>query len=233
MKNIIIAVFGGGAMLCGLAAGYFFSQGTQNYGWLFVVIALILLLLLRSRLRAMRTPAEKAAKALEHPAMNLAFYSELSRLIDEGTDINAYLRSCGAPENMIKSVNIGGSSTWYYHRDGAPYDEFCAEFPLGETPFISHPCVKSQRVTDDVSAAVHTVTVDLHRALWDWGEQHPEKRRYANSMRIAFHGAYDTSEGKDDNSFLDKSIDEVRSARKANKKNPNKKKNRKTNEESK
>lgn len=225
MKKTIIAVFGGGAMLCGLAAGYCFSQGITNYGWLFVVISLILLLLLRSRLRAMRTPAEKAAKALEHPAMNLAFCGELSRLIDEGKDINAYLRSCGAPENMIKSINIGGSSTWYYHRDDTPYDEFRADFPLGETPFISHPYVKSQRVTDSADAAVHVVTVDLNRALWDWGEQHPEKRRYVNSMRIAFQGAYDTSEGQTDNSFLDKSIDEVRAARKANKKNPNKKKN--------
>ena len=46
-------------------------------------------------------------------------------------------------------------------------------------------------------------------------------------MRIAFHGAYDTSEGKTDNSFLDKSIEEVRSARRANKKDPTKKKIRK------
>lgn len=220
MKKIIIAVFGGGAMLSALAAGYCFNQGITNYGWLCTVISLILLLILRSRLRAMRTPAEKAAKALENPAMNLAFYGELSRLIDEGKDINAYLRTCGAPENMIKSVNIGGSSTWYYHKDGYPYDEFSAEI-ADDSPAPEHPYIKSQRT----EGATRIICVDLNRALWDWGEQHPEKRRYVNSMRIAFHGAYDTSEGKTDNSFLDKSIEEVRSARRANKKDPTKKKN--------
>lgn len=226
MKKTIIAVFGGGAMLCGLAAGYCFNQGIANYGWLFTVISLILLLLLRSRLRAMRTPAEKAAKALENPAMNLAFYGELSRLIDEGKDINAYLRSCGAPENMIKSVNIGGSSTWYLHKDGHAYDEFCADVAADE-PEPKHPYITDQRN----EGATRIITVDLNRALWDWGEQHPEKRRYVNSMRIAFQGAYETSEGRTDNSFLDKSIDEVRAARKANKKDPTKKKNLRKNEQ--
>ena len=38
------------------------------------------------------------------------------------------------------------------------------------------------------------ITVDLERALWDWGNQHPEKRRYANSMRIAFQGVYAPAE---------------------------------------
>ena len=228
MKKIYIAVLGGGAMLSALGSVYFFNQGTTNWGALLLVIAAILLLLLFNRLRSLQTPAEKAAKALEHPAMNLAFCGDLSRLIDEGKDISPYLRSCGAPNNMVKSVNIGGSSTWYYHREDTPYDEFRAEFPLGETPFLSHPHIKSQHVADDpgANAAVHTITVDLYRALWDWGEQHPEKRRYVNSMRIAFHGAYDPAENGG-NTYLDKSIEDVRAARKKNKKNPNKKKNRK------
>ena len=224
MKNITIAVFGGGAMLSALAAGYCFSQGIQNFGWLFVVISLILLLLLRSRLRALKTPAEKAEKALQRPAINLAFCGELSRLIDEGKDINGYLRECGAPENVVKSINIGGSTVWYYHRDDcASFDEFRADYPLGETPFISHPYIKSQHVTDQSDHALHTITVDLYRALWDWGEQHPEKRCYANSIRIAFHGAYKPGENGG-NSYLDKSIDDIRSARRANKKKPKKQK---------
>lgn len=220
MKKIIIAVFGGGAMLSGLAAGYCFSQNITNYGWLFVVISMILLLILRSRLRAMRTPAEKAAKALEHPALNLAFYGELSRLMDKGKDISGYLRECSAPENMVKSVNIGGSSLWYLHKDGYHYDEFCADIPLGETPDPKHPYIKSSRVE---YGTTHVIAVDLDRALWDWGARHPEKRRYANSMRIAFHGAYDPAENGG-NSYLDKSIEDIRSARRKTKKKPKKRK---------
>ena len=48
MKKIIIAVFGGSAMLSGLAAGYCFSQNITNYGWLCVLISMILLLILSS-----------------------------------------------------------------------------------------------------------------------------------------------------------------------------------------
>ena len=193
MKKITIAVFGGLAMASALASGYFYSVGVSERGLLFAVIAGILLLLLFVRLRSLRTPAEKAAIAFEHPAMNLAFYGELSRLIDEGKDINGYLRECGAPKNVVKSVNIGGSSTWYYHKDDMPFDEFSAGFPIGETPSVSHPCVKDQRTEDRGNEVVHIITVDLYRALWDWGEQHPEKHRYTNSMRIAFHGACDPS----------------------------------------
>lgn len=218
MKKIIIAVFGGGAMLSGLAAGYCFSQNITNYGWLLVVISMILLLILRSRLRAMRTPAEKAAKALEHPAMNLAFYSELSRLIDEGKDINGCLRECGAPKNMVKSVNIGGSSLWYLHKDGYAYDEFCADIPADETSEPKHPYIKSARLEN---GSTRVITVDLDRALWDWGNQHPEKRRYVNSMRIAFQGVYDPAENGG-NSYLDKSIDDIRAARKQTSKKPKK-----------
>ena len=220
MKKIIIAVFGGGAMLSGLAAGYCFSQNITNYGWLCVLISMILLLILRSRLRAMRTPAEKAAKALENPAMNLAFYSELSRLIDEGKDINGYLRECGAPKNMVKSVNIGGSSEWYLHKDNQPYDEFSADIPAIDAPAPKHPYIKSSRVENN---STRVITVDLERALWDWGNQHPEKRRYANSMRIAFQGVYAPAENGD-NSYLDKSIDDIRAARKKTKKKPKKSK---------
>ena len=220
MKKIIIAVFGGGAMLSGLAAGYCFSQNITNYGWLCVLISMILLLILRSRLRAMRTPAEKAAKALENPAMNLAFYSELSRLIDEGKDINGYLRECGAPKNMVKSVNIGGSSEWYLHKDNQPYDEFSADIPAIDAPAPKHPYIKSSRVENN---STRVITVDLERALWDWGNQHPEKRRYANSMRIAFQGVYAPAENGG-NSYLDKSIDDIRAARKKTKKKPKKSK---------
>lgn len=220
MKKIIIAVFGGGAMLSGLAAGYCFSQNITNYGWLCVLISMILLLILRSRLRAMRTPAEKAAKALENPAMNLAFYSELSRLIDEGKDVNGYLRECGAPENMVKSVNIGGSSEWYLHKDNQPYDEFSADIPAIDAPAPTHPYIKSSRVENN---STRVITVDLERALWDWGNQHPEKRRYANSMRIAFQGVYAPAENGG-NSYLDKSIDDIRAARKKTKKKPKKSK---------
>ncbi len=220
MKKIIIAVFGGGAMLSGLAAGYCFSQNITNYGWLCVLISMILLLILRSRLRAMRTPAEKAAKALENPAMNLAFYSELSRLIDEGKDVNGYLRECGAPKNMVKSVNIGGSSEWYLHKDNRPYDEFSADIPSIDAPAPKHPYIKSSRVENN---STRVITVDLERALWDWGNQHPEKRRYANSMRIAFQGVYAPAENGG-NSYLDKSIDDIRAARKKTKKKPKKSK---------
>ena len=223
MKKITIAVFGGLAMASALASGYFYSVGVSERGLLFAVIAGILLLLLFVRLRSLRTPAEKAAIAFEHPAMNLAFYGELSRLIDEGKDINGYLRECGAPKNVVKSVNIGGSSTWYYHKDDMPFDEFSAGFPVGEAPSVSHPCVKDQRTEDRGNEVVHIITVDLYRALWDWGEQHPEKHRYTNSMRIAFHGAYDPAENGG-NSYLDKSINDVRAARKANKKKPKKQK---------
>ncbi len=220
MKKIIIAVFGGSAMLSGLAAGYCFSQNITNYGWLCVLISMILLLILRSRLRAMRTPAEKAAKALENPAMNLAFYSELSRLIDEGKDVNSYLRECGAPENMVKSVNIGGSSEWYLHKDNQPYDEFSADIPAIDAPAPKHPYIKSSRIENETT---RVITVDLERALWDWGNQHPEKRRYANSMRIAFQGVYAPAENGG-NSYLDKSIDDIRAARKKTKKKPKKSK---------
>lgn len=220
MKKIIIAVFGGGAMLSGLAAGYCFSQNITNYGWLCVLISMILLLILRSRLRAMRTPAEKAAKALENPAMNLAFYSELSRLIDEGKDVNGYLRECGAPENMVKSVNIGGSSEWYLHKDNQPYDEFSADIPAIDAPAPKHPYIKSSRVENN---STRVITVDLERALWDWGNRHPEKRLYANSMRIAFQGVYAPAENGG-NSYLDKSIDDIRAARKKTKKKPKKSK---------
>lgn len=226
MKKIIIAVFGGGAMLSALAAGYCFNQGITNYGWLCTVISLILLLILRSRLRAMRTPAEKAAKALENPAMNLAFYGELSRLIDEGKDVNGYLRECGAPENMVKSVNIGGSSLWYLHKDNYPYDEFSADIPALDSPAPKHPYIKSARIKNETT---RVITVDLERALWDWGNQHPEKRRYANSMRIAFQGVYAPAENGG-NSYLDKSIDDIRAARKNTKKKP--KKSKKPNAES-
>lgn len=226
MKKIIIAVFGGSAMLSGLAAGYCFSQNITNYGWLCVLISMILLLILRSRLRAMRTPAEKAAKALENPAMNLAFYSELSRLIDEGKDVNGYLRECGAPENMVKSVNIGGSSEWYLHKDNQPYDEFSADIPAIDAPAPKHPYIKSSRVENN---STRVITVDLERALWDWGNRHPEKRRYANSMRIAFQGVYAPAENGG-NSYLDKSIDDIRAARKKTKKKP--KKSKKTDAES-
>ena len=225
MKKIIIAVFGGGAMLSGLAAGYCFSQNITNYGWLCVLISMILLLILRSRLRAMRTPAEKAAKALENPAMNLAFYSELSRLIDEGKDVNGYLRECGAPKNMVKSVNIGGSSVWYLHKDSRPYDEFSADISAIDAPAPKHPYIKSARVENN---STRVITVDLERALWDWGNQHPEKRRYANSMRIAFQGVYAPAENGG-NSYLDKSIDDIRAARKKTKRKP--KKSKKTNAE--
>ena len=220
MKKIIIAVFGGSAMLSGLAAGYCFSQNITNYGWLCVLISMILLLILRSRLRAMRTPAEKAAKALENPAMNLAFYSELSRLIDEGKDVNSYLRECGAPENMVKSVNIGGSSEWYLHKDNQPYDEFSADIPAIDAPAPKHPYIKSSRIENETT---RVITVDLERALWDWGNQHPEKRRYANSMRIAFQGVYAPAENGG-TSYLDKSIDDIRAARKKTKKKPKKSK---------
>ena len=225
MKKIIIAVFGGSAMLSGLAAGYCFSQNITNYGWLCVLISMILLLILRSRLRAMRTPAEKAAKALENPAMNLAFYSELSRLIDEGKDVNSYLRECGAPENMVKSVNIGGSSEWYLHKDNQPYDEFSADIPAIDAPAPKHPYIKSSRIENETT---RVITVDLERALWDWGHQHPEKRRYANSMRIAFQGVYAPAENGG-NSYLDKSIDDIRAARKKTKKK--RKKSKKPNAE--
>ena len=100
---------------------------------------------------------------------------------------------------------------------------FLSDIPAGETPAVSHPNVTAQRTDMQNGKAVHVITVDLYRALWDWGEQHPEKRRYANSMRIAFHGAYKPDTESGGNSYLDKSIESVRSARKANKEKPKKK----------
>ena len=223
MKKTTIAILGAAALAVSLAAGYFFSVGSSTYGMLLGAVGALLLWFLISRMRSSEKKAAKTAWAFEHPAISLAFYSELSRLIDEGKDINAQLRSCGAPQNIVKSVNIGGATRWYYHKDGMPYNEFCADIPAGETPAVSHPNVTAQRTDMQNGKAVHVITVDLYRALWDWGEQHPEKRRYANSMRIAFHGAYKPDTESGGNSYLDKSIESVRSARKANKKKPKKK----------
>ena len=218
MKKGWIAVLAAAAMLNALAAGYFFSTGSMRRGLVFAVVGLVLLGVMATKLRQKKKP--DPFTAAQPPAINLAFYGELNRLIDEGKDISGYLSGCDAPKNIVKSVNPGGSTGWYYHRDGMAYNEFCAEFTGFEPPAHSHPYITSQRTEGNR----HIITVDLYRALWDWGELHPEKRRYANSMRIAFHGAYKAPENDPDGSFLDKSIESVRSERAANKKNPNKKK---------
>ncbi len=225
MKKITIALLGGGAMAGAVAAAYFFSDGAIDRGVIFGCIGAIFLWFLVSRMRADQRKAAKTAYDFEHPAINLAFYGELSRLIDEGKDINGYLRGCDAPQNIIKSVNIGGATAWYYHKDGAPFDEFCAEFPPGEAPTLKHPNLRDQRVEQLDGKDLHIITVDLYSALWDWGELHPKKRRYSNSMRIAFHGAYQPNGETGGNSYLDMTVEEVRAARKANKKKPKKKRN--------
>jgi len=224
MKKTTIAILGGASMLSLLAAGYFFSAGNKNLGIVFGAAAVLLLWFLISRMRADLKKAAQIARAFDHPAVNLAFYGELSRLIDEGRDISPYLRECSAPQNIVKSVNIGGATAWYYHKDGLAYNEFAADFPRDQVPEVKHPYLIAQR-TEALSASKETLilTLDLYRVLWDWGEAHPEKRRYANSMRIAFHGAYTPDEKTGGNTYLDKSIEDVRAARKANKKKPKKK----------
>lgn len=229
-------VMGGAAMLSALLAGYFLSQGMTMRGLVFGVFSAILLMILligmRTRQQGNNTavPRSRYTRTGAPVAMNLSFYGELNRLIDEGKDISGYLHTCGAPQNIVKSVNIGGATAWYYLKDGMRFNEFCAEFPRGEAPTLSHPHIKEQHVESGDMTDTHYITVDLYRALWSWGEAHPQKKRYSNSMRLAFHGTYQV-QGSDDNSFLDKTIEEVKAERKANKKDPEKKKNRRKNGE--
>ncbi len=224
MKKSTSVILGGAAILTALLSGYFFSQDATSRGLLFGVIAVVLLLVLYSRIRSSNNPSRSTRS--HEPPMNLAFYGELNRLIDEGKDIGGYLRKCGAPQNIVKSVNVGGGTVWYLHKDGTPFDEFRAEFPHGEVPEYRHPYIKTQCTQEGTMTDVHIITVDLYRALWGWGEAHPQKKRWSNSMRLAFHGAYTHPEDAPDETFLDKTIEEVKAARKANKKNPEKKKKR-------
>lgn len=228
MKKLWIALLGVLAIASALAAGYFLNSGNLPRGLLFLAISLALLGAMVAR---MRSPQDRKANPIlganDPPAINLAFYGELNRLIDEGKDISGYLRGCDAPQNIVKSVNIGGATRWYYHRDNMPFDQFSAEIPHDETAQIVHPYVKEQRVDAGTLTDIQYITVDLYRALWDWGEKNPSKRRYANSMRIAFHGAYQPSAQTGDNNYLDKTIEQVRAERKANKKKPKKEKNKK------
>lgn len=235
MKKHIVLLLAAPAMIGALAAGYFFSQGNSKLGVLFILIAaamLIVLLALSNASKPIKAPKQKSETAYsgrlsrDIPVINLAFYGELSRLIDENRDTGAYLRSCGAPQNIVKSVNIGGATQWYYHRDGTEYNEFCADYERGKAQRITHPYLKDQRIEDNGSGDTHCITVDLYRALWDWGAKHPEKKKYANSMRLALIGSYSQSEGHEDASFLDKTIEEVKAERKTFKKDPTKKKNR-------
>ena len=218
MKKGLIAVLAAAAMLNALAAGYFFSTGSMRRGLVFGVVGVVLLGVMLTKMRPKKKPDPFSAAV--PPAVNLAFYGELNRLIDEGKDISGYLSGCSAPQNIVKSVNIGGATGWYYHRDGMEFNEFAAEYKGFEPPQVKHPHVTAQRTEGNR----HIITVDLYRALWDWGELHPEKRRYANSMRIAFHGAYDAPEDDPGGTYLDKTIEDVRAERKANKKKPKKKK---------
>lgn len=231
MKKPMIAIVGGAAMLSALMAGYFLSQGQMTRGLVFAIFSVILMMVLFVGMRTRQqesdpaTPRSRYTRTGAPVAMNLAFYGELNRLIDEGKDISGYLRTCNAPQNIVKSVNIGGATAWYYHKDGMGFNVFCAEFPHGEVPTLSHPHIKDQHLEAGDGLDTHYITIDLYRALWSWGEAHPQKKRYSNSMRLAFHGAYQV-QGSDDNSFLDKTIEEVKAERKANKKDPDKKKKR-------
>lgn len=234
MKRSYIALLSIPALFGALAAGYYFNMGSVKLGVLFTVISVVLLLILfmlsssAKRAEQNRSADYRGRITRDVPSINLAFYGELSRMIDEGKDTTAYLSRCGAPSNMIKSVNIGGATLWYYHKDDMAYDEFCADYPRGEAHEIKHPYLKAQRIETSDSADVHYITVDLYRALWDWGEKHPEKKKYANSMRMAFQNALTRKSEEDDGgSYLDKTIEEVRAARKAYKKDPTKKKRRK------
>lgn len=221
MNKFLIALFGGGGMACALAAGYFFSEGNALRGMLFAVLALGLALLMLSKMFGREHKTDLTPQSAEPPAINPAFYGELSRLIDEGKDINGYLRECDPPNNIVKSVNIGGATRWYYHKDGLKYNEFAAELPHGEEAEFEHPYVLDRRVEAGEETDTHIITVDLYRVLWDWGDKHPGMHRYANSMRIAYHGAYKPDE-EGDTSILNKTIEEVRAERKANKKKPKK-----------
>lgn len=224
MNKGLIALFGGAAMALALTAGYFFNAGNSQRGMLFGAIALIFTALMISRMRAGQKKKGYVPRPDEPLAINPAFYGELNRLIDEGKDINGYLRDCDAPRNIVKGVNIGGGTRWYYHKDGLEFDEFCAELPHAEVEEIKHPYITSQRVEREAGSEIaeQIIKVDLYRMLWDWGEHNPKKRRYANSMRIAFHGAYNSSGESGGNSYLDMTIEQVRAARKANKKKPKK-----------
>lgn len=234
MKKSHILLLSVPALLGALGAGYFFSRGDVKKGVLFAVISGVLLLVLLALSNASKRPGQDPPSAYagrltrDVPSINLAFFSGLSRLIDEGKDTGEYLRGCDAPRNMIKSVNIGGATTWYYHRDDMEFDEFRADFAPGEACEITHPYLKAQHIETTGDADIHYITVDLYRALWDWGEKHPEKKKYANSMRMAFQGAYTQKSDDENSSFLDKTIEEVKAERKAFKKNPNKKKRRKS-----
>ena len=233
MKKSMIALLGGLAVVGVLAGGYCLMQGNLAFGILFCAVAVVMAITLFANMNreeeeyvqesgessaGERVPTTRSSA----PAVNLAFYSDLSRLIDEGKDISGYLRGCGAPKNIVKRVNPGGTTAWYYHKEGLGFDEFSADFPHGEVPRFTHPNIKEQRIEPYGASDVHILKLDLYRALWDWGEIHPEQRRYTNSMRMAFHGAYKPNDD-DDNSFLNKSIDEVKAQRKANKKKPKKK----------
>ncbi|GEM_PF-5888955 len=241
MKKIYLVLLSVGAMICAMAAGFFFNQSAPKRGAVFAVLAGILLLMLlagyllnrQKEAARKKNPRTLSTRSAEPPALNIALYSELNRLIDETKDINPYLRGCGAPGGIVKSVNVGGTTNWYMHKGDLLYNEFAADYPHGEIPKVTHPCIQSQRTvtSDDGATDTHILKIDLNKLLYEWGQKHPQKRKYMNVIRMVLNESLIQDTPTDENSFLNKSIEEVRAIKKAYKKDPTKKKRRKHGEE--
>lgn len=240
MKKTYLALLSVGALLCAMASGFFFNQNAPKRGAVFAVLAGILLLMLlagyllnrQKEAARKKNPQTLSTRSAEPPALNISLYSELNRLIDETKDINPYLRGCGAPGGIVKSVNVGGTTNWYTHKGDLSYNEFSADYPHDGVPKVSHPCIVHQETvtSEDGSTDTHVLRIDLNKLLYEWGQKHPQKRKYMNVIRMVLNESLIQDTPTDENSFLNKSIEEVRAIKKAYKKDPTKKKRRKRGE---